>query len=138
MAVFNGTNLLLKVATDGSSPVTIGHTTSASMSLSLDTPEATTKDSGGFADYIAGLRSGEISFEGLVNHGASNASDEMSDFLLNRTEIDWTFSTGTTGDEIYSGGGFISSLEVSAEMESPVSYSGTITITGTISQATNA
>ena len=137
MAVFNGTNLLLKVAQDGSSPVTIGHTTSASMSLSLDTPEATTKDSSGYSEFIAGVRSGEISFEGLVNHGATNASDEMSDFLLNRTEIDWTFSTGTTGDEIYSGGGFISSLEISAEMESPVSYSGTITITGAIAQSTN-
>ena len=137
MAVFNGTNLLLKTVATGGTAVTIGHSTSASMSLSLDTPEATTKDSSGFSEYIAGVRSGEISFEGLVDHSDTNGSDTLSDHLIDRDTIDWTFSTGTVGDEIYSGSGFISSYEMSAEMESPVTYSGTITITGTITQGTN-
>ena len=43
MAVFNGTNLLLKAITTGGTLATIGHTTSASMSLSMDTPDATSK-----------------------------------------------------------------------------------------------
>ena len=37
-SVFNGTNLLLKIET-----VTLGHTTSCSLTLSNDLPEATTK-----------------------------------------------------------------------------------------------
>jgi predicted secreted protein len=107
------------------------------MSLSMDTPDATSKDSSGFSEFIAGVRSGEISFEGLVDHSDAAGSDAISGYLVNRTKIDWSFSTGTSGDEIYSGSGFISSCEISAEMESPVTYSGTITITGTITQGTN-
>ena len=52
--VFNGTDLLLKL-TDGTSIATstiIGHSTSCSLSLSNDLPEATTKDSNGFSRCI--------------------------------------------------------------------------------------
>jgi predicted secreted protein len=134
--VFNGTNLILKVITDGGTLVTLGHTTSATLSLSNDMPEATSKDSSGFQEVIAGVMSGEISFEGLVAYDDSAGADEISTYLLGRTKVDWSFSTATTGDTLYSGEGFISSCEVSAEMESPVSYSGTITCTGTITQGT--
>lgn len=136
--VFNGTNLILKVIDDGGTLATQGHTTSATLTLSNDMPEATTKDSGGFQEVIAGVISGEISFEGLVAYDDGQGVDEISTSLLGRSKVDWSLSTGVTGDTIYSGEGFISSVEVSAEMESPVSYSGTITITGTITQDTNS
>tara|TARA_R100000654_G_scaffold3137_1_gene10872 strand:+ start:1759 stop:2184 length:426 start_codon:yes stop_codon:yes gene_type:complete len=132
--VFNGTNLILKVINDGGSPVATGHTTSATLSLSADMPEATSKDSSGFQEVIAGVMSGEITFEGLVAYDDSAGADEITTYLLGRTKVDWTFSTATTGDTLYSGEGFISSCEVSAEMESPVTYSGTITTTGAITQ----
>lgn len=135
--VFNGTNLILKVISDGGTLATLGHTTSATLSLSNDTPEATTKDSSGFQEIIAGVISGEISFEGLVAYDDAAGADEISTYLLGRTKVDWSFATGVTGDTLYSGEGFISSCEVSAEMESPVSYSGTITCTGAITQGTN-
>lgn len=137
MAVINGTNLLLKAITSGGALAAVGHTTSASLSLSLDMPEATTKESSGFAEYIAGVRSAEISFEGLVDHSDAAGSDVMSGYLTGRTKIDWSFSTGTSGDEIYSGSGFVSSCEITSDMEAPVSYSGTITVTGTITQGQN-
>ena len=132
--VFNGTNLILKVINDGGSPVATGHTTSATLSLSADMPEATSKDSSGFQEVIAGVMSGEITFEGLVAYDDSAGADEITTYLLGRTKVDWTFSTATTGDTLYSGEGFISSCEVSPEMESPVTYSGTITTTGAITQ----
>ncbi|QDP57522.1 MAG: putative tail tube protein [Prokaryotic dsDNA virus sp.] len=130
--VFNGTNLLLKVAADGGTPVVIGHSTSASLSLSHDLPEATTKDSAGFAEHISGLRSAEISFEGLVSYTDTQNIAELTDFILNRTKLDWTLATTTTGDQILTGEGFLASAEVSSEMESPVTYSGSITCTGAI------
>ena len=138
VGVFNGTNLLLKFAADGTSPATIGHSTSCSLSLSNDLPEATTKDSGGYQKVIAGVRSGEISFEGLVAYDDANNAIEAADLLLARTKLDWSFGTAVTGDEVYSGEGFLSSVEMSAEMESPVTYSGSITVTGAISKAANA
>ena len=136
--VFNGTNLLIKVIADGGTLATIGHTTSCSMSLSHDLPEATTKDSSGYAEYISGVRGGTISFEGLVAYDDSANAEEIIGYVTSRNKVDWSFGTAETGDTVYEGEGFISSIEVSAEMESPVSFSGEITITGAISSSTNA
>jgi TP901-1 family phage major tail protein len=134
--VFNGTNLLLKIAADGQTPVVIGHSTTCSLSLSADLPEATTKDSNGFQEVIGGLKSGELSFEGLVSYSDSNNVKEFSELLLNRTKVDWSLATTTSGDQILSGEAFFSSVEVSGEMESPVTYSGSLTVTGQIVSGT--
>ena len=135
--VFSGTNLLVKVIADGGTLATIGHTTSCSMSLSHDLPEATTKDSNGYSEFISGVRGGTISFEGLVAYDDSSNAEEIIGYVTGRNKVDWSFGTAETGDTVYSGEGFISSIEVSAEMESPVSYSGEITITGAITSAAN-
>ena len=66
--VFNGTNLLLKAIADGGTLATIGHTTSCTLSVNQELPDATTKDSSGYAENINGLRSFEISFDGLVDY----------------------------------------------------------------------
>lgn len=105
--------------------------------MSVDLPESTTKDSNGFSEVIAGVKSGEISFDGLVDYTDSQNAAELNDLLLARTKIFFEFGTAVTGDQLISGAGFLSSLEMSAEMESPVSYSGSITITGAITTATN-
>jgi hypothetical protein len=131
--VFNGTNLILKVE-----DTALGHTTSCTLTLSNDLPEATTKDSSGFQEVIAGLMSGEISFEGLVAYDDSANAIELADYLLARTQLTCVFGTAQTGDEVYSAEGFLSSVEMSAEMESPVSYSGSITLTGSITKSTNS
>lgn len=131
-SVFNGTNLILKV--EGN---TLGHTTSCSLSLSNDLPEATTKDSNGFQEVIAGVISGELSFDGLVDYSDTANAIELADFLLARTQITCVFGTAETGDAVYTAEGYLSSVEQSAEMESPVSYSGSITLTGAITKSVN-
>mgnify|MGYP001147865711 CR=1 FL=1 len=131
--VFNGTNLLLKVE-----DTTVGHTTSCTLTISHDLPEATTKDSAGWQEVISGVRSGEISFEGLVDYSDTANAIELADYIINRTQITAVFGTTESGDSIYTAEGYISSIEQSAEMESPVSYSGSITITGAIVKSANA
>jgi hypothetical protein len=131
-SVFNGTDLVLSV--EGT---VLGHTTSCSLSLSNDLPEATTKDSNGFQEVIAGVISGELSFDGLVDYSDTANAIELADYLLARTQITCVFGTAVTGDAIYTAEGFLSSVEQSAEMESPVSYSGSITLTGAITKSTN-
>ena len=130
--VFNGTNLVLKI--EGG---TLGHTTSCSLSLSNDLPEATSKDLSGFQQLIAGVISGEISFDGLVKYDDSTNAINLADFVLARTQITCVFGTIESGDAIYTAEGFLSSVEMSAEMESPVTYSGSITLTGSIVKSTN-
>jgi len=135
--VFNGTDLLLKL-TDGTSIATstiIGHSTSCSLSLSNDLPEATTKDSNGFQEVIAGVKSGEISFEGLIAYDDDANPVDFADILIARRAVSWSFGTADGADAVYSGSGFLSSVEMSAEMESPATYSGSITINGAITKA---
>ena len=132
--VFNGTDLLLKL-TDGTSIATstiIGHSTSCSLSLSNDLPEATTKDSNGFQEVIAGVKSGELSFEGLIAYDDDANPVDFADILIARRAVTWTFGTADAADTVYTGSGFLSSVEMSAEMESPATYSGSITVNGAI------
>lgn len=131
--VFNATNLILKIESN-----TLGHSTSATLSLSNDLPEATTKDSSGFQEVIAGVISGEISFEGLVAYDDTLNAIELNDYLLARTQLTCVFGTATSGDDVFTAEGFLSSVENTADMESPASYSGSITLTGSITKSTNA
>jgi TP901-1 family phage major tail protein len=136
--VFNGSNLLIKVADDGSSPTTIGHSTSCTISFTNDMADATTKDSSGFSEVIAGLRSAEISFDGLIDYtDGSSGGAEIAHKLLTRQKVDFSFGTAATGDTVYTGEGFISSCEISGSMEEAVTYSGTITVTGAITESVN-
>lgn len=130
--VFNGTNLLIKV-----NDVVVGHTTSCTFSVSLDAADATTKDSNGWAESIAGLKSGECSFDGLVDYSDSQNSEQLLDLLISRTKVDIAFGTAATGDSVYEAEAYVTSLEQTAEMEAAVTYSGTLTITGPISKSTN-
>jgi len=136
--VYNGTNLILSVIADGGTLAAVGHTTSCTISLTNDMADATTKDSSGFSESIAGLISGEISFDGLMDYTDSNGGTELAGFLLGRTKVDFSYGTSATGDTVYSGEGFLTGLEITGEMESAVTYSGTIQITGTITASVNS
>ncbi len=130
--VFNGTDLILKFHSTDGSEVAVGHSTSASLSLSADLPDATTKDSSGFQEVIAGVKSGEISFEGLIAYDDDANPVDFADILIARRAVTWTFGTADAADTVYTGSGFLSSVEMSAEMESPATYSGSITVNGAI------
>ena len=135
--IMNGTLLVLQVSTDGSSFTNIGHSTSASLSFSLDTPEATSKDSGGYREVIAGTRSIEISFDGLVAYDDSVDIDTLLGFANNRTKIHARFGTAVSGDTTYAVQGFLSSIEYTADSEAPITFSGTFTSSGSVSIGTN-
>ena len=139
--VFNGTKMLLQMSTDdGTSYTTIGHATSSSFSFSMDTPESTSKDSGGYVEHIAGARSGEVSFDGLVAYDDSWDIDNFIDYMIGntngRSSLHVSWGTATTGDKYYTAKCFVSSVEYSGEAEAPVTYSGTLTITGSITTNT--
>jgi predicted secreted protein len=131
--VFNGTSLILKI--EGTA---LGHTTSCSMTFNADLPEATSKDSSGYQELITGVKSGEISFDGLVAYDDTANAIELADYLIAGTQLTCIFGTAATGDAVYTAEGFLSSIEMSAEMESPVTYSGSISTTGSIVKSTNS
>ena len=132
---FNGTNLIVKWGDKA-----IGHTTSCTLSLTADLPDATTKDSAGWAQHIQGLRSGTISVDGLVDYSDDGTTKQgavgMADLIINRTSVSLYFGTETVGDTIYTCTASLGDFEQSAEMEAPVSFSGTFVINGAITKAT--
>ena len=135
--LMNGTLIVLSVSTDGSTYNTIGHATSSSISYSLDTPDATSKDSGGYREIIAGVRSLDFSFDGFVAYDDTTGIDELLAFIDGRTKVNCKFGTGVTDDTVYSCDGFLTSIDYTADSESPVTYSGTFSSTGSVTTATN-
>ena len=131
MAKFNGTDLLVYVGTTA-----IAHSTSATLNIEQDLPDATTKGSGGFADHINGLKNWSIDFDGLVDYAASYGVEELFDNLKNGNNVVVKFSTATGGDSFWTGTASVSSLTMTAEMEAPVSFSGTFVGKGTLTKST--
>tara|TARA_R110000751_G_scaffold53310_1_gene115557 strand:+ start:141 stop:578 length:438 start_codon:yes stop_codon:yes gene_type:complete len=139
--VFNGTKILFQISTDdGVSYTTTGHSTSSSISFNMDTPESTSKDSGGYQEVIAGVRSVEISFDGMVAYDDAWNVDNFIDYIVGGTNgrvmVKASFGTATTGDKYYTVDGYFSSLEYSSEAENPVTYSGSFVGTGSVTTAT--
>lgn len=130
--VFNATNLIVLI--DG---VAVGHTTSAELSVEADLPDATTKDSSGWAEHIKGTRSWGVSVDGLVAYDGSYPSQTLLDLILNRTSVTLQFTTQETGDTYWTGTASLQSDTISAEMESPASFSGSFTGNGALTSATN-
>lgn len=131
MAKINGTDLLLYIGTTA-----IAHSTSCTLNIDADLPDATTKDSGGWADHINGLKSWSIDFEGLVDFSGSYGVEELFDNLKNGNNLVAKFSTEDSGDSYWSGTVSVANLVISAEMEQPVSYSGSFTGKGTLTRTT--
>jgi predicted secreted protein len=139
--IFNGTNLVVLVGTE-----VVAHSTSCSLSVSVDLPDATTKSSNGWADQIGGLKSWSLTTDGLATVEPTGANFVVGDIftqLASRTAVTVKFttvSTGSTvvpGDLVWSGLAFIESLDVTADMESPATYSVSFTGTGALTQAPN-
>ena len=135
MALINGTNLVIKVG-----GVPILKATTASIEMSVDMPDATTKDSQGWAEFFAGVRSWTLSSDGLIDYAtsASVETDELVAMLIARSTVAVTFGTSTTGDMLLSGNAYVSSISQTADMESPSGFSVSFQGTGALTQSTVA
>jgi predicted secreted protein len=139
--IFNGTNLVVLVGTE-----VVAHSTSCSLSVSADLPDATTKSSGGWADQIAGLRSWSLTTDGLATvepTGTSYVVGDIFSALNGRQTVTVKFTTVSTGntvvpgDLVWSGLAYVESLDITADMESPATYSVSFTGQGQLTQGQN-
>jgi predicted secreted protein len=147
-SVFNGTSLVVLIGTE-----VIGFATSCSLSLAIDAPDASTKQSLGWADEIGGQRSWSLTTDGLATVVPGTVATyvttaELNALAIARTAVTVKFTTvdnstvggvtPVTGDVIYSGSAFIESVDMTADMENPVTYSVSFKGTGVLAIATNA
>lgn len=110
--------------------ITLGHSTSTTINLNVDLPESTSKNSNGFREVIAGVKSGEIAVDGLVDYSDSVNFNELATMMLTNQKAEFYFQDSVSNRLIYNGEGFIESVEQVAEMENAVSYSLGINLTG--------
>ena len=147
-SVFNGTSLVVLIGTE-----VIAFATSCSLSIAIDAPDASTKQSLGWADEIGGQRSWSLTTDGLATVVPGTVATyvttaELNALAIARTPVVVKFTTvdnstvggvtPVTGDVIYSGSAFIESVDMTADMESPVTYSVSFKGTGVLTIATNA
>ena len=147
-SVFNGTSLVVLIGTE-----VIGYATSCSLNLAIDTPDASTKQSLGWADEIGGQKSWSLTTDGLAtvvpgSTASYVSTTELSNLAIARTAVTVKFTTvdnstvgGITpvvGDTYYSGLAFIESVDMTADMENPVTYSVSFKGTGPLAISTNA
>lgn len=137
MGVIKGTNFRIYDAT-----VPMGYATSCSLSMSAETTETISKDSvSSWAEAEIDTKSASLSFEGFASEDVTisavtvkSIEDIFTKFSAG-TAISWRFTTDVSGTVVYSGSGYITSLDINAPVGENTTYSGTITVTGAVTQA---
>ena len=132
MAIFNGTNLGVYI-----SDTLIAAAQDVSLSLSMETIDITTKDSAGYRELLAGLRSGSMSCNGLIDYVDASNKDVTDLYAAweGRTKLTLKFSSEITGDTSFTVDGFLTSLEQSGGTEDTATYSATFELTGQVTDA---
>jgi len=141
-SIMNSTDVVIQISEDsGTSYDIIGRATSASLSVSMETRETTTKDSAGWQENLEGLKSWSLSGDGLVTYsitGDYDTPDDLFTLLNSRTLVKVKFGSATSGEIDYTGDAYLVSYEQEAGVEENVTYSFSFTGTGALTQASVA
>ena len=136
--IVNGTLFILYVSTDsGASYNAVGSSTSASLSLSMDTRETTNKGDGGWRTLLESTKSWTVEAEQFFIMDATLGPDELSDIITNRTLCKIKFSTETIGDTLWIGDAYLTSLSVDAPLEDSSTISLSFEGTGVLTKTTS-
>ena len=134
MAAINGTLILLE---DNGTAFAL--TTSATLNVEMDLPDASSKQSNGWANHIQGQRSFSVDLDGLADFEVSGSVQVLIDHILDRTTVaiefepDAGFAGGTKGYS-YQGSASVSSVSVVASNEDTATLSGTFVGTGALTK----
>jgi len=129
MPKINGKNLRLQL--DGN---TIACAKSCSLSIEQDLPDATCKDSAGWAEHINGLKSWSLEVTALLDFASTVGLVDLGTALIAGTSFTALFTTGTSTNYEWTGTVDPSSLSVTANNEEAVEYSGSLKGTGALTQ----
>ena len=139
-AIMNATDVLIQFSTDGVTYDEVGRMTNASLSISMETRDTSTKDSAGWRELLEGQKSWSLSGDGLVVYSLTGAEGfaDLFGYLGNRTNLYVKFGSTGSGEKYYSGRGFVTSLDQEAGVEDNVTFSFSFEGTGALAEAANA
>jgi predicted secreted protein len=125
MAVINATSFLLLKDT-----TVIGHSKSTSFNVNVDLPDATNKESGGFKEVIAGVKSGTISCECLTNYTETLDFSELASMVITKEKAVFYFKDNINDKFLLRGEGFVSAVDETAEFNNATTFNLEINLTG--------
>ena len=141
--VINGTLCVLKTGADHAGATAFAFSTSASISLSMDTRDISNKTSAGWRELLEAQMSWSASVEGMyaiLDSGGTAVKnyENLYDLLISRPPIYLELSTGVTDDEYYYGQVYCTSLEQSSPLEDNMTFSASFEGTSVLGKAVNA
>lgn len=142
--IYDGSTMRLYVddaSTD--SKKAIGYATTVTVDLSAEEVSITHKDNDGggvWQETTPKTLSGSISFEAYWSQTVIGTSTKLYNSLFtyfsNRTKITFAIKTAVSGDYQLTGYGYITGLSGTATDKEEATFSGTISITGAVTQST--
>lgn len=134
MAVHDGSDIWVQTA-----GTLINGLTEKSLSLQADEIDITTQDSGEYKEFLAGHKSGSVSFGGKDDEAHTQGYDELYAAFHAGTAVTFAYGRGikTTGGRVMTGSAIITNLEHVGNMNSECTYKCTLRCTGTIALATS-
>ena len=119
--------------------VSLGYATECTLSFAVEMRELAHKDTegdgGGWVEKAPGQKSGTGSTSGLYAED-DNAAAALFEALEDGTALELTFCTETTGDKVWSGTAYLTSLEISAPNNENTTYSASFEFSGAVTMAT--
>lgn len=138
MAAVNGTlyGVFATTATSTSTATASGDRIysckSATLNVDIDLPDVSTKDSAAWAQHITGLRSWNISFDGVwdeAGSGSALTAKEIMDLIIaGNVKKKFAFVPAALGTSIpgWMGMGSFKNLSIGADMEAGCTFSGSV------------
>lgn len=132
MATTKGSNGIVKVAANGGSVTAVGEVRSFTLSESADTIEDSVMGDTA-RTYVASLSTASLSMDVYWDD-----ADTAQLVMDTKADVDWElYPTGTgTGEKYYSGGGLVTSKELTASFDGMVEGSFEIQVSGAVTEAT--
>jgi len=114
----------------------VAHSVSATLDISMNTRDATTKDTTAWEDVLEGLLSWTASGEFYFAEDATEGYEDLYDDMILRNTVTVLYSNANSGDVEYSGSAYITSLSRNGATDNDnESFSVTFQGTGTLSKA---
>lgn len=132
--VINGTDFRIWISGEA-----VGYSTACTLSMSAELLETIHKDNpgAGWRTFKIGQKSATITVDAFYNTDANTAysdrkdPDDLGTLFINETAFEWQFRAAS-GDDMYSGSGYVTEMSISSNVEESATYSITVEVDGAI------
>lgn len=125
MAVRKGDDIVIEI---GGTKVNAEMTND--LSFDVDEIDVTTKDSGGFKEFLAGELGGQANFEGKYDDAASYGYSQLFAAAKAKNSVNVVYGLNANGNSAYSFSAIITNVSLSGPKNDAATFSGTLRVTG--------